>query len=161
MSSKKWYVLITRPRWEKKVAKQLEEICVEVYCPVVTEIRQWSDRKKKVKRPLFSSYVFVRMEEKNRDQVFEVHGVVRYLFWLGKPAVVREEEIALLKEWLEGKVYDDARITDLEKGQEIKVQSGALKGNHAIVEETSGSRVKISLPKLNCMVVLHRSELGI
>ncbi|WP_224490258.1 UpxY family transcription antiterminator [Robertkochia flava] len=153
-----WMVLCTRPRWEKKVASQLEEAGIEVYCPIVTEVRQWSDRKKKVKRPLFNSYVFVKMEENRRNAVFEVPGVVRFLFWLGKPAVVRKEEILLLREWLDGKVYDEARLLDLSPGQEVKINSGAFKGQEAIVEETRNNKIKIRLPKLNCLVVLHPSE---
>ena len=52
-----WYALYTKPRWEKKVAKALEKIGIIVYCPMITEVRQWSDRKKKVTLPLFKSYV--------------------------------------------------------------------------------------------------------
>ena len=64
---------------------------------MVTQIKQWSDRKKKVEIPLINSYVFVNIEDKNRNIVFEVSGVVRYLFWLGKPAVIQEQEIEALK----------------------------------------------------------------
>ncbi|MBL7473760.1 UpxY family transcription antiterminator [Robertkochia sediminum] len=154
-----WMVICTRPKWEKKVAKRLEELGIEVYCPIVTEVRQWSDRKKKVKRPLFNGYVFVKMEENKRDLAFEADGVVRFLFWLGKPAVVQEQEVLALKEWLDGKVYDEARLVELTPGQEVKVNSGTFKGQEAIVEETGSNKVKIRLPKLNCMVVLHPSEL--
>jgi len=65
---------------------------------MVTQIKQWSDRKKKTETPLIASYVFVNIEEKNRNDVFDIPGVVRYLFWLGKPAIVREVEILALKE---------------------------------------------------------------
>ena len=95
-----WNVIYTKARNEKKVASQLEKSGFEVYCPIVTQIKQWSDRKKKVETPLIPSYVFVNVEEKNRDDVFEVHGVVRYLFWLGKPAIVKNEEILALQEGL-------------------------------------------------------------
>ena len=58
-----WYVLYTNPKAEKKVAEQLNKIGIETYCPLVTKIQQWSDRKKKIEVPLFSSYVFVNIEE--------------------------------------------------------------------------------------------------
>ncbi|MDX1426779.1 MAG: transcription termination/antitermination NusG family protein [Salegentibacter mishustinae] len=48
-----WYVLYTKPRTEKRVAESLEQMGVEVYCPLITEIKQWKDRKKKLKTPLF------------------------------------------------------------------------------------------------------------
>ena len=77
-----WYVLYTKSRQEKKVTEALNLLGVNAYCPVVTTMKQWSDRKKKVEEPLIKSYVFVNLEESNRDIVFEVPGVVRYLFWL-------------------------------------------------------------------------------
>ena len=57
-----WYVLYTKPRQEKKVTDSLNAIGVEAYCPLVTVIKQWSDRKKKVQIPLINSYVFVNIE---------------------------------------------------------------------------------------------------
>jgi transcriptional antiterminator RfaH len=84
-----WLVLYTKPKNEVKVAERLAAAGITVYCPLVTSLRQWSDRKKKVTLPLFSSYVFVQLAEVQRAAVFEVPGVVRYLFWLGKPAVVQ------------------------------------------------------------------------
>ena len=95
-----WYVLYTKPKWEKKVAEQLNEKGIECYCPLIIKVKQWSDRKKKVEVPLFNSYVFVQIEDANRNSVFVSNGVVRYLFWLGKPAIVRDEEIDILKKSL-------------------------------------------------------------
>jgi transcription antitermination factor NusG len=60
-------------------------------------VRQWSDRKKKVVVPLFNSYVFVQVADSDRSLVFQSVGAVRYLFWLGKPAIVRDEEIGTIK----------------------------------------------------------------
>ena len=57
-----WYVLYTKPRQEKKVADGLIAIGIAAYCPLVTTIKQWSDRKKKVEVPLINSYVFVNIE---------------------------------------------------------------------------------------------------
>ena len=92
-----WFAIYTRPKNEKKVTESLEKMGVEVFCPMITQVKQWSDRKKKVKVPLINSYVFVNIEEKDRNVVFQVSGVVRYLFWLGKPAVIKEYDIEVLK----------------------------------------------------------------
>jgi hypothetical protein len=45
----------------------------------------------------FNSYVFVQVADSDRSLVFQSVGAVRYLFWLGKPAVVRDEEIGTIK----------------------------------------------------------------
>lgn len=50
MQELKWYVMYTRSRAEKKVADMLEEEGVKVYLPMVEELRQWSDRKKRFRR---------------------------------------------------------------------------------------------------------------
>lgn len=75
-----WYVVYTKPKWEKKVAEQLRNKGIECYCPLITQVRQWSDRKKKVEVPLFNSYVFVQLPDSERNAVFQSVGVVRYCF---------------------------------------------------------------------------------
>ena len=92
-----WYALYTKPRKEQKVAQQLEELGFVVYLPLKVEVKQWSDRKKKVISPLFSSYVFIQIEESKRSDVFVIDGVLNYVFWLGKPAVIRNNEIELMR----------------------------------------------------------------
>ena len=99
-----WYALYTQPRQEKKVVTRLEQLAIEVYCPLLIQVRQWSDRKKKVEVPLLPSYVFVMIAPHERDKVFQVSGVVRYLYWLGQPAIIRDEEIVIMQKWLQNTV---------------------------------------------------------
>ena len=88
-----WYVVVTRPRAELKVKDRLRTIGVEVCCPTRVEKRQWSDRVKKVEVPLLPSMLLVFLEVNDRELIFSVPGVVRYLFYLGKPEVVRKKEV--------------------------------------------------------------------
>ena len=81
-----WFVLQVKPQQEKKVADILKEMNIEMYCPMITETRVWSDRNKEVETPLFKSYVFVNLTEKYRGIVFGVPGVIRYLFYLFREA---------------------------------------------------------------------------
>ena len=64
--SLQWYAVYTKPRWEKKVADLLTKKQIENYCPLNRVLRQWSDRKKVILEPLFTSYVFVRISESNQ-----------------------------------------------------------------------------------------------
>src|SRR5690606_29574308 len=93
-----WYVLHTKPRNEKKVATRLEAMGITAYCPLRMEVRQWSDRKKQVSVPLLPSMILVQLQEKDRAMVFQVPGAVRYLHWLGKPALVTQAEVEVLRE---------------------------------------------------------------
>ena len=88
---KNWYVVYTKPRWEKKVARQLEQKGIEHYCPLTRVQRQWSDRKKIILEPLFSAYVFVHLDENQQIPVRQTDGVMNFVYWLKKPAVIREE----------------------------------------------------------------------
>ncbi|GGW87873.1 UpxY family transcription antiterminator [Salegentibacter mishustinae] len=153
-----WYVLYTKPRTEKRVAESLEQMGVEVYCPLITEIKQWKDRKKKLKTPLFKSYVFIKLEEKNRNRVFDVPGVVRYLFWLGKPAIVRNEEIEVIQEWLDGEKVDDAKVDHLNQGDKISIKNGVFKDHEAIIREVGNRKMRLILPKLGCTVEVLTKE---
>ena len=85
-----WYVIHTKPRGEKKAEEQLLSLGINAYCPTRNEIRLWSDRKKRIQVPVLPSMVLVNIEDKDINRVFECPGVVRYMFWLGKRAVVRQ-----------------------------------------------------------------------
>lgn len=154
-----WYVLYTRPKAEKRVADTLEKIAVEVYCPMTTDIRQWSDRKKKITAPLFRSYVFVRLKEKDRHKVFAVPGVVRYLYWLGKPALVRDVEIETIQDWLNEDKLEDVEVQHLMPGDKIRIPAGAFKDKEAIIEKIESKRVRLVLVKLGCIVSARTKDL--
>ena len=125
-----WFVLYTKPRTEKKVVDRLEKLGLTVYCPMTIQLKQWSDRKKKVEVPLLNSYVFVNLPEADRNLVFEVPGIVRYLFWLGKPAIVRDQEIKTLQNWLSHD-FAQLEVCALKPGDTIMLQEGAFKNQEA------------------------------
>ena len=91
--ARKWFVLLTKPKNELKVAKSLTAKNILVFAPARAEIRQWSDRKKKVLVPLLPSMVLVCLTEQEAHHVFDIPGVVRYLFSNGNRATVSEHEI--------------------------------------------------------------------
>jgi len=151
-----WFVLYTKPRNEKKVALQLEKMGITVYCPLITQIHQWSDRKKKVEVPLISSYLFVQLEEKDRESVFQVPGAVRYVYWLQKPAIVRDQEIDIMKEWLAGEMVD-AKVESLRPGDRMNIPSGLFEGEEGIIEEINKNRVQLLLLDLGMKITLRRN----
>jgi transcriptional antiterminator RfaH len=151
-----WFVLYTKSRQEKKVAIQLEKMGITVYCPLITQIHQWSDRNKKVEVPLISSYVFVKLKEKDRETVFGVPGIVRYVYWLEKPAIVRDHEITIMKEWLSAEIVD-AKVESLRRGDSMSIPVGAFEGVEGVVEEINKSRVQLLLVDLGMKITLKRS----
>ena len=152
----KWFVLYTKPNFELRVAQGINSIGIQAYCPTFTKIKQYSDRKKKVQKPLLPSYVLVQLSEQDRPKVFAIPGVVRYLFWLGKPAEVREEEIKLLKSNLKG-IFDEAKISKLSIGKEYTIPSGPLKGQTGTVLDVLKNKLRLELPSLGLFVTLSRA----
>ncbi len=102
---KNWYVLYVKTRQELKVSDRLKGIGIKTYVPYRTEIRQWSDRKKKVNIPLLPSMVLVYIEESEASKVFSIPGSVRFLFEEGVRAQISEKEIKALEYYVAGK-YD-------------------------------------------------------
>jgi transcriptional antiterminator RfaH len=152
-----WYVIYTQSRNEKKVADRLEKIGIMAYCPLVTQVKQWSDRKKKVQVPLINSYVFVNINEKERDKVFQVSGVVRFLFWLGKAAVVRDEEITALKESLKH-TMSAVEVTGIQVGDSISIPGGPFYGKEGIVKEVKKNSLQLVLKELGVLITLTKAE---
>ncbi|MBU3681345.1 MAG: UpxY family transcription antiterminator [Flavobacterium sp.] len=148
-----WFVVYTKPRNEKKVAEQLEKLGITAYCPMTIQVRQWSDRKKKVEVPLLNSYVFVQLAEADRKLVFEVPGIVRYLFWLGEPAIVRDEEIKTLQNWL-SLDFAELEVKSLKPGDTIMLKEGAFKNQEARIKTISKNKMQLVLTSLGILVTL-------
>ena len=145
--SKKWFVLCTKPRNELKVTERLTSIGVEVYTPTKIEVRQWSDRKKKVLVPLLPSMVLVHLLVKEVDVVFGVPGAVRFLFEHGKRASVSNEEVLAMKRYLETVVKEESET--LVVGDLVKVP---LLEQEAILLSIKGKKCLAQLQKLGAIV---------
>lgn len=156
---KKWFILVVKSRQELKVAERLSELKMEVYCPLVTEVKHWSDRKKKINSPLFKSYIFVRLEDAERRNVFDIPGVTRYLFWLGKPAVVRDEEMNTLRNWLSDEKVDQLTLSNFNPGDQVTIKRGVFKNQEVVVQEVGTSRVKLILQGLGVVVNIKLKEI--
>ena len=153
-----WYVVYTKPKWEKKVAERLNEIGMVTFCPLITKTSQWSDRKKKISVPLFNSYIFVQLEDKERNRIFEVVGAVRYLFWLGKPAIVRDVEIEAIKNWLSVPDTYDVSVDQWKKGDKIVVESGPFLSQSAVIQEVKKNHYILILESLGCVLRVDKKE---
>ena len=149
-----WHVIYTKPNNELKVTSRLEELGIEVFCPTITKVRQWSDRKKKITVPLIPPYVFVKVDAMSRNKVFDVPGVRRYLFWLGKHALVKESEINALKEWNNLGTETTLWTEGFTPGDRVHIASGEFKNQNAIIKEVGKNQVKLLLPSLGFSVCM-------
>ena len=148
-----WYVVVTRPRAELKVKDRLEKLGISVCCPTRVEKRQWSDRVKKVEAPLLPSMILVFLEVKDRELIFSVPGVVRYLFYLGKPAVVPKKEVDLLNA-IEKKGTNIIAIKATKAGDIINVPGFGATAQKGKVKHISGKKCWVVLESLGFVVTL-------
>src|SRR5579875_891278 len=116
-----WYVVYTKPRWEKKVASLLSAKSITNYCPLNREVHQWNDRKKIVLEPLFKSYVFIWTHSEEFKKIKDVSGILNFVYWLGKPAVVRNEEIENIQRFLNEYTNIKVEQTQVRLNDRVKV----------------------------------------
>ena len=146
--SKKWFALYTKPRWEKKVNSLLNDKGVECYCPLNRVKRKWTDRIKTIEEPLFKSYVFVKVDDTERTKVRLTNGVINFVYWNGKPALVKEKEIQTIKRFLDEHEAVQVRPMELMPNQVVLITSGAFMDQQAVVLDANKKEVKVAILSL-------------
>jgi transcriptional antiterminator NusG len=152
-SGKNWYAVYTRPKWEKKVSELLSRKKIENYCPLYKSVRQWSDRKKTIMEPLFTSYVFVNVGENDHLPVKQTDGILNFVYWLGKPAVIKNEEIDVIRQFLSENEHVKLEQIEVNVNDRVKIVNGPFKYWEGSVTEIRPKSVKVLLPSLGYALV--------
>jgi len=153
--TKKWLAIYTRPRWEKKVDLLLKEKGFESYCPLNKVRRKWSDRVKIVEEPLFKSYVFVRVTENNRADIRKTNGAINFVYWNGKPAVIKEREIISIKRFLNEYENVEARPVDVKVNQRVRITNGTLMDHEGRVLDVRHKVAKVAIDSLGYILIAY------
>ena len=157
----RWYALYVRSRWEKKVSELLDAKQIESYCPVQRLERNWSDRKKIILEPLFKSYVLVRLAPKAHIPVLQTDGVIGFVTFQGKPAVIRDEEIDTVKQFLQDHDHIQVERIDVNVNDEVTIIHGPLMQQTGQVMEINNRMVKVMLPSLGfALVAIDKNNLA-
>lgn len=157
MGKKQWYVIYSKPRCEKKVDIALRNKEIESWCPVVTVKKQWSDRVKKVQEPLFKSYVFVFIEfEKERDAVRNTPGVLQFVHYLKKPAIIRDSEVEEIKSYL---CLDNVDIkvspaSEFNVNDDVIISRGVFKDNFGKIVKQTNKKVYVQIQSLGQVMTI-------
>ncbi|MGV8095727.1 MAG: UpxY family transcription antiterminator [Mangrovibacterium sp.] len=150
----KWHAVYTRSRTEKKAYRELLLKGIESYLPLKTVRRRWGKQSRVIEEPLIRGYVFVRVSYREYYEALFTSGVLRYVCFEGKPAVITDDQVESLKRLMENK-ENDIQVTSekIRKGDNIKVVSGPLKNFHAEVVDMRGKyRILLRLENLGCCV---------
>lgn len=163
--NKKWFAIYVKSRSEKKVLKLLEDIGIESFLPLITRVKQWSDRKKKVEEPLFRSYLFVNISLSDYYTVLNVNGVVKFITFEKKPVPVPENQIIAIKEYLNDTELHSINYEDFKEGELVRIKSGQMKdlvgrfikinGKHRVIIdiEAVGQSIPINIARSNVEAV--------
>jgi len=138
-----WYVVYTKSRAEKKIENILQEKGYEVFLPMVKTMRQWSDRKKKIERPLFPGYLFIKTTPVNFTNILNIDGIVNFIRFGNTVAKVREQDIFNIKIMINGSAQITIENKTYSKGQMVKITEGIFAGYQGLVEYYKGKNILI------------------
>jgi len=152
---KNWFALYVKPRHEFKAMGELAKLSIHNYLPIVTKLKQWNDRKKKVDEPLIKGYIFVYVDEKERLSSLEIRCVIKCVSDHGRPARIPEWQITNLQNMLNHN-GDFSVFDGLVKGTTIEIVEGPFKGVQGILEKTeTENNLAVTIDFLNRSVVVH------
>ena len=156
IAEKQWHVIYTKSKWEKKVDELLMQKGYESWCPVQKQERRWSDRKKIIEVPLFRSYVFIKVAKEDYSRILATAGVVNFLYFEKKPAIIREAEIEEIKKYL-GLSTASIQIidmTNLPVQTKVEINQGLFMGRRGEVIKSGKNNVFVRLESLNMMMIV-------
>jgi transcription antitermination factor NusG len=95
----KWYLVYTKPGFEKKVSDSLTRKKIENYTPV-TNFNRKPDNSKNGQNTLFQGYVFIKTVESCLPEIKKINGIINLVYWMGKPVSVKNVEIKAIRLFL-------------------------------------------------------------
>ena len=149
-TTKKWFALYTKPGCEKKVANLLSRKNIENYCPLKRHV---NSKNKVLLEPLFSSYVFVQINDADMVSIRKTDCVLNFVYWLGRPAIIRGEEIEIIKRFMiEYSIVRMEKIPFDADGM-ARVIDGTPSEMRGSMVSVKNSSVKIVLPSLGYVML--------
>jgi len=158
---KNWYAVYTKPNCEKKVSGLLAKKKIKSFCPVHCRQIIRYNRMKLVYEPLFSSYVFVYMDESEIIFVKQLNHVINLVYWKGQPAIIQNEEIEEIKEFVTYHHNIRLEISRVNLDSPVPViepPSYSVDGNVVMIKNKF---IKVDFPSLGYRLVAEMEEEGV
>ena len=146
---KHWFAIYTKSRNEKRVAELLGQQGIENYLPLMKKVRIWSDRRKTVEMPLFNSYIFVHIDEKEYFDCVKTQGVVKFVSFERKRVSIPDYQIEAIRKYVETGEELIPNEGDYTIGKRVRVIRGGMKGLEGRLSEILGKqRVKVEIESI-------------
>lgn len=147
---RKWYVFYCKSRAEKKANEELKLRGYESYLPLMQQDRVWSDRIKKVMMPMFSGYIFVFCQDFEIINILQLSQIVTTVKIGPEFAVIRENEVDLLRKIEEHGLKVTIEPLTISKGDNVEIIAGALRGQKGVcIEDSNNNYVSIAIEGIN------------
>lgn len=156
-----WFAVYTMPQSEKAVCRMLDVRQIESFLPTFETLRVWKNRQRvKVQRPLFPSYLFVRIHPRQRGAVFSAPGVLHIIGNARGPVAIPDREIDFLRSDFCKRRVEPYR--DLVVGSKVRIRSGPMEGlEGTLVQKKNSLRFVLTVAMINqhAAVEVHADEL--
>ena len=129
---------------------------IESWCPIQKVERKWSDRKKVIEDPIFKSYVFVHIADEERLQVLQTEGVLNFVHFMGKPAIIKEEEVNNVKLYLlekDVKIHVES-LRAFAENDKVIIRQGVFMDNTGTVLKASTRKIYVRLESLEQVMIV-------
>jgi len=145
MSERRWHAVFTFPQNEKSAMRQLELREVEAFLPTYETVKVWKNRQRvKTVVPLFPTYLFVNIENRERAKVLQSPGVIHIVGSSRQDASIAAAEIELLRSSVQGP------YRELALGKTVRIKRGYMEGVEGVlVRKGNGLRFVLSLKLIN------------
>ncbi len=145
----KWFAVYTMPQSEQSVVRHLDVRKVESFLPTFESTRVWKNRQHvKIVRPLFPSYLFVRICRSERGAVLGSPGALRIVGNCQGSLPIPDAEIEFLRSDFCRKKVEP--YLDLVIGKQVRIKAGPMQGlQGTLVQKRSGLRFVLTIAMIN------------
>ena len=149
--NKNWYAVYTKSQCEKKVVAQLFKKRIDSFAPVNVRYSGNGNRRKLVTEQLFPSFVFVYITDAEITTVRQTNDVINFVYWLGKPAVIKAAEIENIQYFTDK--FNDIKLTrvPVNPGGIVRISNIPKHSDNGEVF-TALNAIKVTLPSLGYML---------
>lgn len=160
MSTINWMAVYCKSRNEKKVVQRLTDQGYEAYCPMQTRKKQWSDRIKTVTEPIISSYVFVKCTEAQRIDVLQDPGILNFVFYLGKPAIIRDQEMDKLMYIMgeQSKTLGNILLSNFKTGDKVRLLKQGFTDLEGVLQKVEKHKVSVLIESIGLVISLAKTH---
>ena len=146
---KNWYAVHTKTQCEKKASLLLSKKGIQNFCPFNTVVLKNGSRKKIIQEPLFPSFVFVYISESEMSLVKQTNDVINFIYWLGKPALIKTAEIENINHFANSYYNIKVEKTVVNQSGMVHITNELERNNpHLRIASPQVNNIRVSLPSL-------------